>query len=258
MISAMEWPLVRRVLLRTASLILAMLFVRGHLMARSNPRHQRLVRNRVSPTASRIPPPSRGRFPPRPSSPSPSRRIVAGCDGPRPCPSNRTIVLLSLRSPERPTCAPSRRSVPPTTTSWPGPVRLSPIGQVSPVHSGDLPAIPSPPTPRSPAVAFARYPSARRASRIPPGLGFAFHSQARRNARPNRVRLLRTGRLPPGASHPASRRRSGLWLRGWRAPAPGGLSPLGRLNSRAHSKIPARWRGDAIRNRLDKRAAAGR
>ena len=47
MISAVEWPLVRRVLLRTASLILAMLFVRGHLMARSNPRHQRLVRNRV-------------------------------------------------------------------------------------------------------------------------------------------------------------------------------------------------------------------
>jgi len=106
------------------------------------------------------------------------------------------------------------------------PDRLSPAGQVSPVHPDDLPTIPSPTTPRSPTVAFARYPSARRASRIPPGLGFALHSQARRNARPNRVRLLRTGRLPPGASHPASRRRSCLWLRGWRAPAPRGLSPL--------------------------------
>ena len=88
------------------------------------------------------------------------------------------------------------------TTDALTPVRLSPTGQVSPVHPDDLPTIPSPTTPRSPTVSFARYPSARRASRIPPGLGFALHSQARRNARPNRVRLLRTGRLPPGASHP--------------------------------------------------------
>jgi hypothetical protein len=114
------------------------------------------------------------------------------------------------------------------------PARLSPAGQVSPVHPGDLPTLPSPTTPRSPAVAFARYPSARRASRIASGPGFAFHSQARRNARPNRVRLLRTGRLPPAASHPASRRRSGSWLRGWKASAPRGLSPPGPRNSRAH------------------------
>jgi hypothetical protein len=43
-------------------------------------------------------------------------------------------------------------------------------------------------------------------------LGFAFRLKARHVHRPNRVRLLRTGRSPPVAPHPASRRRSYLRL----------------------------------------------
>ena len=44
------------------------------------------------------------------------------------------------------------------------------------------------------------------------GPGFAIHSQARRHARPNRVRFLRTGSSPPVALDPASRRRRYLQL----------------------------------------------
>ena len=62
----------------------------------------------------------------------------------------------------------------------------------------------------APAVAFARYPSARRASDIV-GLGFTIDRQARQTVRPNRVHImLRTGRSPPVASHPLSPGRSYL------------------------------------------------
>jgi hypothetical protein len=56
-------------------------------------------------------------------------------------------------------------------------------------------------------------------------LGFAFTEQARRGNRPNRVRLLRTGRSPPVALHPASQRRSYLRLQSPDRTLAGTLTP---------------------------------
>jgi hypothetical protein len=75
--------------------------------------------------------------------------------------------------------------------------------------------------------------SPRRAVRL---LGFALHSQARHDSRPNRVRLLRTGRSPPVAPHPASRRRSYLQLR---SPEPTPARTCTLLIQRLHRRTSA-------------------
>ncbi len=72
--------------------------------------------------------------------------------------------------------------------------------------------IPSPPTPCAPIAAFARYPSARwlsrfRRSRLHHSLAGSPDTQGRFE-----FVILRTGRSPPVALHPASRRRSYSWL----------------------------------------------
>ena len=80
--------------------------------------------------------------------------------------------------------------------------------QVSLIHVPDLPIPPSPTTPQALDADFARYPSARRVSRL---RGSGLRLSLRRLAdsdRPNRVRYPTDGRSPPVAPHPASRRRS--------------------------------------------------
>ena len=68
--------------------------------------------------------------------------------------------------------------------------------------------IPSPPTPCAPIAAFARYPSARWLSRF--RRSRLHHSLAGSPDTHGRFEfvILRTGRSPPVALHPASRRRS--------------------------------------------------
>ena len=69
-------------------------------------------------------------------------------------------------------------------------------------------AIPSPPTSGPPPVAFARYPSARAASCVcRSGLRRCLADSSDSGGRIEFV-ILRTGRVPPIALHPASRRRS--------------------------------------------------
>ena len=85
--------------------------------------------------------------------------------------------------------------------------------QVSLIYPHDLPIIPSPTTPVSPDVAFARYPSARQAS---PWQGSGLRlSLAGSPLSPGRIEfviILRTDRSPPVAPHPVLRRRSYSWL----------------------------------------------
>jgi len=80
--------------------------------------------------------------------------------------------------------------------------------QVSLVHVLGLPILPSPATRCAPVVAFARYPSARRASRFS-GSGLR-RPLGGSPAAPGRIEfvILRTDRSPPAALHLASRRRS--------------------------------------------------
>ena len=117
------------------------------------------------------------------------------------------------------------------------PARLSLAGQVSLIHVHGLPAIPSPTTLRTPAAAFARYPSARRASlRLFGARSGLRHSLAGSPATPGRIEFvsLRTGHSPPVASHPASRRRGYSWLQaGERIPGVD-LHHPGRAHSQAH------------------------
>src|SRR4029453_17702388 len=79
---------------------------------------------------------------------------------------------------------------------------------VSLIHVPDLPIPPSPTTPRSPTVAFSRYPSARRVSH---SRGSRLHHWLLGSPTlAGRIEfvILRMDRSPPVASHPASRRRS--------------------------------------------------
>src|SRR5690606_30489158 len=112
--------------------------------------------------------------------------------------------------------------------------RPSPLGRSPSFTNTSLVTIPSPTTGSFPAVAFARYPSARQAHWFLPASDFASARQTRRRARPNRVRLLRTGHSPPEAPHPASRRRSFRWFQaGERLPGKD-LHLPGCVRSEAH------------------------
>jgi hypothetical protein len=98
------------------------------------------------------------------------------------------------------------------------PVRLSSGAQVSLFHVPNLPTIPPPTTWWTPVVAFAPYPSAQQISRVgtaatqclPTHGSRLHHSLAGSPITPGRngFVILRTGRSPPAALHPASRRRS--------------------------------------------------
>ena len=85
--------------------------------------------------------------------------------------------------------------------------RLCP-GQVSPLHAAELPIPPSPTTHQSLDVAFARYPSAHRVSRLRGSR--LHHYPAGSPILTGRIEfvILRMDRSPPAASHPVSRRRS--------------------------------------------------
>jgi hypothetical protein len=72
-------------------------------------------------------------------------------------------------------------------------------------------------------------------------LGFANCQHARLPDWPNRVRHLRTGRSPPAALHPASRRRSCVRLRADARPRGRDLHPAVCVRSRAH------WHGHLAR-----------
>ena len=98
--------------------------------------------------------------------------------------------------------------------------------------------VPSPTTLRAPVVDFARYPSPRRASKaffLRPSVGTS-PSASRLVGRvwPNRVRLLRTGRSPSVASHPASRRRSYRRLQAGERILGGDFHPSERVRLQAH------------------------
>ena len=85
--------------------------------------------------------------------------------------------------------------------------RLCP-GQVSLLHASELPISPSPPTHQSLDVAFARYPSAHRVSRLHGSR--LHHALAGSPNLAGRIEFvfLRMDRSPPAAPHLASRRRS--------------------------------------------------
>ena len=92
--------------------------------------------------------------------------------------------------------------------------------------------IPSPTTRCPPVAAFSRYSSARRVPARVPARGSG-RDKASRMTRslaktPGRIEfvLLRTGRSPPAALHPASRRRSCSRLQARKRLAWRGLSPL--------------------------------
>ena len=109
-----------------------------------------------------------------------------------------------------------------------------PAGQVSLIHVHGLPAIPSPTTWRAPAAAFARYPSARRVSRSPESrlrLSLAGSPDT-----PGRIEFvsLRTGRSPPVASHPASRRRGYIRLQAGERIPEADLHRSDHAHSQAH------------------------
>ena len=117
-------------------------------------------------------------------------------------------------------------------------------GQVSPIHVHGLPTIPPPTTPRTPAAALTRYPSARRVS--------CFHGSRLRHSyagspdTSGRIEfvILRTGRSPPVASHPASRRRSYIRLQAGERIPEADLHRSDRAHSRAHvgpGHVPANF-----------------
>ena len=96
--------------------------------------------------------------------------------------------------------------------------------------------IPSPTTRCTPAAAFARYPSARRVSRF---RGFRLrHSSASSPVAPGRIEfvILRTGRSPPVASHPASRRRSYSRLQAGERIPEADFHRSDHVHSRAHRR----------------------
>ena len=131
----------------------------------------------------------------------------------------------------------------------------------------DLPASRTRPSDRSvtkhpwrPAVAFSRYPSAPQASPAPPGSGLHLSYADSPSFRPYRVRRLRTGRSPPVAPHPASRRmqlRSVIRLRR-RERMPGADSHRSvRVRSQAHVGRACRAFPAAANIRLCPRCAPG-
>src|SRR5271167_3979479 len=128
------------------------------------------------------------------------------------------------------------------------PVRLL-RGQVSPIHALGLPTIPSPTTCGGSDLARARYPEA---GRTETASHYGFFSQRELGAspllcrlatsrRPNRVQFppllgsfLRTGRSPPAAAHPVSRRRSCSRLQVYVEPGED-FHLSSQVRSRAHS-----------------------
>ena len=96
--------------------------------------------------------------------------------------------------------------------------------EISLLHVHGLPTIPPPTTPRRPAIALTRYPSAWRASRSGSRLRQLPAGSPQTQGRIAFV-ILRTGRSPPVAPHDASRRRSYIRFQaGERVPG-GGLPP---------------------------------
>ena len=105
--------------------------------------------------------------------------------------------------------------------------------QVSLLHAPELPIPPSPTTPQSFDAAFARYPSARRISRL---LGSRLHLRfAGSPALTGRIEFvnLRMDRSPPVAPHPASRRRSYSRLQAGERLPEGDFHPSVQYNNRA-------------------------
>jgi len=99
--------------------------------------------------------------------------------------------------------------------------------------------IPSPTTPCAPAAAFTRYPSARRVSprpRVRLARSRLRHSLAGSPDTPGRngFVILRTGRSPPVASHPASRRRSYSRLQAGERMPEGDLHPSDHARLQSH------------------------
>ena len=97
--------------------------------------------------------------------------------------------------------------------------------------------IPSPPTPCAPIAAFARYPSARWLSRL--RRSRLHHSLAGSPDTQGRFEfvILRTGRSPPVALHPASRRRSYSRLQA------GACMPGEDFHLSVRARSQAHWRG---------------
>ena len=119
------------------------------------------------------------------------------------------------------------------------PARLSPPRRSPRFMYTALATIPSPTTRCAPAAAFTRYPSARRVSRC---RGSRLrHSSAGSPDTPGRIEfvILRTGRSPPVAFHPASRRRGYFRLQaGERIPG-ADLHRSDHVHSRAHRQAPS-------------------
>jgi hypothetical protein len=101
--------------------------------------------------------------------------------------------------------------------------------QVSLLHASELPVPPSPNTPQSFDVAFARYPSAHRISRR---IGSRLHHWlAGSPVLAGRIEfvILRMDRSPPAAPHPASWRRSCIRLQAGERIPEGDLHPSVQL-----------------------------
>ena len=152
-----------------------------------------------------------------PSSPALARTVPRGLarrhslrgDLVRPIRSTSTF-LRSLRS--RPVTALPRYygrsdSCPPYSGSWVSPIAGSTCGQVSLIHVPSLPTLPSPTTPVAPTsfchatLQLVGLPPVPRRSGLRHWLAGSPHTIGRIE-----FVILRTGRSPPVASHPASRR----------------------------------------------------
>ena len=112
--------------------------------------------------------------------------------------------------------------------------------EISLLHVHGLPTIPPPTTPRRPAIALTRYPSAWRASRSGSRLRQLPAGSPQTQGRIAFV-ILRTGRSPPVAPHDASRRRSYIRFQA------GERVPGGDSHPPDHARSQAHWQGQALR-----------
>ena len=114
------------------------------------------------------------------------------------------------------------------------PARLSPPSRSPCFTYPAVLTIPPPTTPAAPVAAFTRYPSARQVS---PSLGSRLrHSLAGSPDGTGRIGfvILRTGRSPPVAPHPASRRRSYSRLQAGERMPEGDFHPSDGVRLQAH------------------------
>ena len=115
------------------------------------------------------------------------------------------------------------------------PARLSLSAQVSPLHVHGLPDHSVSNHPVAPRRSFDTLPIS---STGPPPFravqASPFPSRLAGFTRPNQVRFLRTGRSPPVASHPASRRRSYIRLQAGERMPERDSHPPDHARSRAH------------------------